>query len=422
MHMQAAKSEATSALELHIVTFFRSPLITEKVNPVAASLDIAKRQKVTIENLDAVSVSAFIDRVCALAAVEDALVIISDQLASEIKSEAENQANLAYLLRDRCRTAKAILYLLGLTPLQVQGIRFVDQVIDISAGKEVLDQALRRACLAIRYKQPPSEKRIGAGVAIEVGVARTLEEFRQCLVQRHEVYSLLGYLHQDVDTESAEVELDYYDSSALHFIAIASNSGIRSFAGTARLVVAGTKMRRRGLFGDTAHIRQSFSSFCDELASPNPYLQRKLEEGPGGAALPLLAAFNFGGVSPGIGVSVGDLCELSRVVVTEEFRGLGVSRLLVRSAIAAAVNLNLKYMLLECIPQHVVLYEKFGFRTVGDATPKFAWGIDREAVVMRLQIEGLAGKSGNSDGEPGCCYDAGSAHQHISAQHSMPLR
>ena len=179
----------------------------------------------------------------------------------------------------------------------------------------------------------------------------------------------------------------------MHFFAVASNTGGRSFVGTARLVIAGTKLRRRGLFGDTAHTRQTFSYFCDKIASPNPDLRRKLEKGPGGAALPVLAAFNFGGVSPGAGVSVGDLCELSRVVVTEEFRGLGVSRLLVRAAIAAAVDFNLKYMLLDCIPQHVVLYEKLGFETIREPTPKFAWSIDREAVVMRLPIEGSANGS-----------------------------
>jgi GNAT superfamily N-acetyltransferase len=385
MVTQAAKFEAISALGLQIVTFLHSFSSIERLDASAGSLDSAQRLNVKIENLNAVAVSDFIDRVCALAETEDALVIISDQLASEIKRETGPPANLAYLLRDRYRSAKAILYFLGIEPVPTQGSRFVDQVIDASADKEIFSEALRRAYLAICYRRPPSEKNIGPETAIEVGVVRTLEDFRKCLALRHDVYSLLGYIHDDVDEAT---ELDYYDPSAMHFFAVASNPGGRSFVGAARLVIAGTKLRRRGLFSDTAHTRQTFSAFCDQIASPDPHLRRKLEEGPGGAALPVLAAFNFGGVSPGAGVSVSDLCELSRVVVTDEFRGLGLSRLLVRVAIAAAIDLNLKYILLDCIPQHVVFYEKFGFETIREATPKFAWSIDREAVVMRLQIKG----------------------------------
>ena len=149
MDVQAAKFEAISAVGLHVVTFFRSFSSIEKLDAAANSLDSTQCLKVKIENLNAVPACAFIGRVCELAATEDALVIISDQLASEIKSEAGPAANLAYVLRDRCRSAKAILYLLGLEAVPAQGFKFVDQVIDVSADKEIFSEALRRRLIPL---------------------------------------------------------------------------------------------------------------------------------------------------------------------------------------------------------------------------------------------------------------------------------
>jgi GNAT superfamily N-acetyltransferase len=100
----------------------------------------------------------------------------------------------------------------------------------------------------------------------------------------------------------------------------------------------------------------------------------------------LLASFDYGKFVPDAKVAVGDLCELSRVVVAEKFRGCGVSRLLVRACIAAALELKQRYILLECIPQHARMYEKYGFERAGENHQR-AWGIDQLATVMRLALE-----------------------------------
>jgi hypothetical protein len=77
---------------------------------------------------------------------------------------------------------------------------------------------------------------------------------------------------------------------------------------------------------------------------------------------------------------------MSRVVVGEDFRGLGISRLLVRACVSAAIDLQHRFVVLECIPQHVPLYEKVGFEKIKDVNYQRAWGVNQLAVVMRLDL------------------------------------
>jgi len=78
--------------------------------------------------------------------------------------------------------------------------------------------------------------------------------------------------------------------------------------------------------------------------------------------------------------------ELSRVVVAPQYRGLGVSRLLVRIAIATAFDLEKSFLLLECVPTHAKMYAHYGF-TLLEGHHCRAQELDQVAVGMRLNLQ-----------------------------------
>ena len=78
--------------------------------------------------------------------------------------------------------------------------------------------------------------------------------------------------------------------------------------------------------------------------------------------------------------------EVSRVVVAPSCRGLGVSRLLVRMVIAAAVDLAKSFLLLECVPTHAGLYAQYGFSLLEGHHCR-TQELDQVAVGMRLDLD-----------------------------------
>jgi predicted GNAT family N-acyltransferase len=370
---------ATRLLRIRVLVYSESgDLLNRVVN--AARGQASATSYPEIEKCEFNSKVAFADRVAELAQAEDALLIVSDRFTAQ----SGNGDDLALLVRERSCEGRAVVSLLALADPTVRRIALVDVVVDRSADAEALGEALQHALSVIRYKLAPAERSPAEALAIEVRPVGDAAELEKCLALRHRVYNLLGYLY---DNETDGLDLDYYDSSALHFIATVPGDRDR-VAGTARLVVCDNRIGNgTRLFGDMAHIREKYRGLCEQVAARSFLLKKKRETGSVTAALPLLATFDYDDLRPCARDTVGVFCELSRVVVAEEFRGLGVSRLLVRACIAAAVDLQRRCIVLECIPQHVRVYEKFGFTTVTSSKPRRAWGIDQLAEVMRLDLD-----------------------------------
>jgi ribosomal protein S18 acetylase RimI-like enzyme len=375
------KQGKTRLLRVRVLVYSESGDLLNRVANAAREQANTSSYSV-IERCEFDSKATFADRVAELARTEDAVLIVSDRFTAA----SGNGDDLATLVRERSSDGKAIISLLALADPPVRRIGLVDCVVDGSAGDKALAEAMQQALSAIRYKIPPTVRSLDQTSSIEVRPVANAAELQRCLALRYEVYNLLGYLYEREDNETVGLELDYYDPSALHFIATVPGEPDR-VAGTARLIVADTRVRRVRLFGDTARIRERYRLLCEQVAATSVLLKNKMEIGPGAAALPLLAAFDYDDLTPCASDTVGAFCELSRVVVAEEFRGLGVSRLLVRACIAAAFELQQRYIVLECIPQHVGLYEKYGFTTVRSSNHRRAWGIDQLAVVMRLDLD-----------------------------------
>src|SRR5262249_18989185 len=77
--------------------------------------------------------------------------------------------------------------------------------------------------------------------------------------------------------------------------------------------------------------------------------------------LPIFRSFDFRQRCSKKLVPIEDYAEVSRLVVAPDYRGIDVSRLLLRATIATAIDLGRKHLVLECAPFHRQMYEKYGF-------------------------------------------------------------
>jgi hypothetical protein len=109
--------------------------------------------------------------------------------------------------------------------------------------------------IRVQYRSPPPKRPVNETPVIEVRVAKSVGEFKECLALRYRVYKLLSYISDDQASDA--LDLDFFDPSAVHFIAVerGSRAGDSRIAGTARLIVTGTSTQSRGLFGDTVALR-----------------------------------------------------------------------------------------------------------------------------------------------------------------------
>jgi predicted GNAT family N-acyltransferase len=331
------------------------------------------------ENCNSDSEAEFAERVERLARTEDVLLVVSDRFASRSPAGVERY-DLARVVRERSGEGKAVVALVAVIDPPQRRIRYVDHVIERGAFLQNLCDAVQCVSRLVRYKLPPLEIAAARAPAIEVRPVGSVSELRECLALRQKVYRTLNYLDLNPDDEPGDLDLNYFDPSALHFVAVAG----QEIAGTARLIVAGAKSLHTSLFGGTARVRQEYGAMCEQIAATCPALKWGQNRGPT-APLPVLAAFDYAQLGAEADISPSDLCEISRVVVAEEFRGLGVSRLLVRACIAAAFDLRQRYVLLDCIPQHAAMYEKFGFARVEGYAQ--AWGIGQLAILMSLGLK-----------------------------------
>src|SRR5262249_28676081 len=127
--------------------------------------------------------------------------------------------------------------------------------------------------------------------------------------------------------------------------------------------------------------------WCQALAEaePDPLFRRKLSA-PCLFPLPILQSTDFRGRWPNAMAEAGDGGEVSRIVVAPRYRGAGVSRVLVRAAIAVAFDLRKRSLMLECAPAHVAMYEKYGFTPLGGHHVRTTQ-LDQRAVAMTLPLD-----------------------------------
>jgi predicted GNAT family N-acyltransferase len=270
-------------------------------------------------------------------------------------------------------------------PLDVDRVVSLDDL-DIHS----LKQAILATLGILLLKAPPApeqpERSLGDGQAIEVQPAASCDQLQDCFKLRYQVYGELGYLDETLLSSDLGIELDAFDATSVHLAAVNHTTG--DLVGTVRLILPSLDPLM------TAQIIRRYwlqhqSSWCRDILKSDYKVDQRLQD-TYFATTPALQTFaelrrwNLK-VQPR-----GRYAELSRLVVRPDHRGLGISRILMRSAMIAAIDLDRDYLILESTPHHVDMYSRmYGFSRMdaqGDRYSSRSVELNQIAVGMVLDL------------------------------------
>lgn len=314
-------------------------------------------------------------------------IVISDQLvAKSTMFDGYQGSALYYDIGKQLRHTKSFCGLIGIFPDAVPDCDTIEEIgIDEYAtfthrDMPLLRQKLLTVARRIWLKSPVSYRQphgVGSVNSIEIVPVSRKADLEECLKLRGQVYESLGY----VSKASADgTEKDFYDPVSFHFRAVDREQEDRTI-GTMRLIVP-------GLSGFGRHAK---------MRLPNP---RWFDNIPDKGQLPSLPVFQSfqhfrdpekHTIEENESIRSRNVCEVSRVIVLPEYRGMGVSKLLMNHAIAVGRQLRRKYLWLECAPHHIDMYSKFDFqlkRHAGGCFYERVQRFDTWAVAMYLELEG----------------------------------
>lgn len=265
----------------------------------------------------------------------------------------------------------------------------IDRVVDARQIEDsTLRTALQKTAASLWLKTPRrSAPAWRESDAVRVQVVNSRDQLRGCLRLRHQVYDLMGYLEEPQSGDCGGIEMDRFDLTSIHFAAVDKRNA--EVIGTLRIVVQDIPhFLADSVIGNPVQVMQQQADWCREinrqLGGPWDRELAKTLHLP----LPILVNSDFGerwadflkSHPPKNGG------EVSRLVVAPRYQGLSVSRMLMRAGIAVAFDLRRRFLLLECIPTHVVMYKKHKFEPL-DGHHCRAQGLDQVAVGMRLDLD-----------------------------------
>lgn len=315
-------------------------------------------------------------------------VIVSDQFVDSAPNGKRVASQLVCGLRERLAGTRFHGGLVGIVSDKESRVPDVDRTVhgpQLSA--EGLRKLITKVADGLRLKAPPGPTiRLAGNEAIMVRLAQTQEEIEECLTLRFQVYDTMGYLESGF--ANCGSELDSYDLKSLHFLAMNQANDI---VGTARLIMArpfGSAESPDSIVGKSPRETQRRQAELVRAVanSRGGYLREKINLPPPFMSLPILQSTEFEAKIKTILDQSDIAAELSRLVVAPRYRGVGVSRLLVRSVIATTLSLQKNLLLLECIPAHVKMYQDHGFERIS-GTHTRAQDLDQEAVAMYLDAK-----------------------------------
>ena len=219
----------------------------------------------------------------------------------------------------------------------------VDRIVPAHCAANDIASALRLCLDRLAYLRIPP--RIAA--PDEAVDARTIRwtnetEVHNYFTLRYQVYRAMCYLDPSIEENRAGLEIDWFDTHAIHFGAFTTVNGYPELIGTARLIT-------------TKESPEDYRHCIRTLASRDPSLQQWMETTTNGALLPVL--HNQPALLRRITAEELILGEVSRVIVRQQYRGWGVSRALMRRVIQTAVDSGVTEWFLECLPMHIRLDE-----------------------------------------------------------------
>src|SRR5262249_19270473 len=174
----------------------------------------------------------------------------------------------------------------------------------------------------------------------------------------------------------ANLELDWFDTIALHFAAFCAKGYRTQLVGTSRVIA-------------TSGSDPRYASWTKSIAQSHQGLRRLFDRQRQQFAmwkLPIFHTLDLDDQIHCVSLDSAPAAELSRVVVHQEWRGIGLSSELVNMAIAKADAYGVQHVFLECLEIHEEYYNKFGFTSL-DQTGEVI-GIGKTMVGMRRTVTG----------------------------------
>jgi predicted GNAT family N-acyltransferase len=304
-----------------------------------------------------------------LAASERPLLLISDFLTEP--DERIPGPWLTTFLKEHPRSPLGTVAIMS-RPARVAEI---DVTLGWSPSKDELNEAIALVRSRLSYLVKPGTR---LSQSVSVRQISSMTELQKAYKLRHEVYTVMGYLEPETERCTSRVDIHWTDLHSIHLAAfVDSASENESLVGTARIILTPdtpppAKQREwterllvhdRGLQSEVEKQREKFANFT----LPACYTVDLSEE--------LLDAIRRNET----------LGELSRVIVHERWRGLGISTRLCEEAIRAAQAAGVSCLFLECLELHEALYGKFGFRRLSRRAERVL-GVNRRMVTMVREL------------------------------------
>lgn len=315
------------------------------------------------------------------------VIVISDKLASHKGLEGLKPSSLTKTIRELFFDSRHLCGLVALAPGATRRILDVDRFVDTNSfSPEALQLAIVKTANGLRLKAPPNRiDTLAEDEAFKIIAVQSRDQMFDSLGLRFSIYELMGYLPDDISSNSALIEMDPYDLNSIHLAAVHEGTG--EVVGTTRLVVQQVTRHERTLVGNPRRTMSKQREWCEQIAR-NVGVAALTDRihAPPFLPLPILQSSDFRGRWSEILEEARRGGEVSRVVVTPRYRGRGLSTLLVQAAIAVAHSINKRFLLLECIPGHAKMYAKCGFERM-EGHHNRVQELDQVAVGMRLELE-----------------------------------
>jgi GNAT superfamily N-acetyltransferase len=321
-------------------------------------------------------------------------LVISDQLTSyDMDKQCLIPSKIANEIFEQIRNSTSVCGLIALTKTitpHIQGIDF--NGVSGREGRQELRAHIEKITARLWYKKPPKNLfHHNREHLFSLAISPVLDQdtLQKTLELRGRVYAALGYI--DSIDQKSPIEMDAYDLTSIHFIVIdRMNQG--RIAGTMRLIIPGLTPV---LSMTHQYDLNKFEEWTRNIA--RNCVDRQWWKAIGRvtpSALPVLNAFTYFDTTEQAleidrSLMPRNVCELSRVVVAPEYRGMGISSLLINHGIRVAKELRRQYIWLECAPHHIEMYKKYGFNVKKHQGQYFyerAQRLDTWAVAMSLEI------------------------------------
>lgn len=229
----------------------------------------------------------------------------------------------------------------------------IDGVIRIDNPKPETRRVIRK----LHYQRPVPKRESPCAPVIHV--IKDQQEFMDALKVRFAVYDLMGYIPEHYRSAKTGLELDYLDKYSLHYTCMLPGE-IDLPGATLRLI--------------TRRQREKSSEWVAQTLRDNP--DQALRRSARAAQFQEMPVFNsihrLDGLQKLLQTEDTEYCELSRVVVNEKCRGMGLSRGLIEFALQDAKLRGIRCVFLACVPEQVEMYEKYGFTHFPSDTVTFA--------------------------------------------------